>query len=65
MVDPRDPRTEPGTGGAVPGARPGLPRWVKVSGIAVGILVLALVAILLIGGGNHGPMRHAVGITDV
>ena len=39
------------------GAPPGVPRWVKVSGIIVAILVLALVAVMLIGG-DHGPGRH-------
>ena len=36
---------------------PTTPRWVKVSLITVGVLVLiALVAML--GGENHGPSRH-------
>ncbi|WP_225769660.1 hypothetical protein [Inquilinus sp. Marseille-Q2685] len=39
---------------------PGAPRWVKVSGIAIGGLVLLLAIIVLIGaGGPHGPARHA------
>ena len=43
------------------GQPPGMPRWVKVSALLVGALVLALVAIMVIGGGDHGPSRHAVG----
>ena len=34
------------------------PRWVKVSGIVVLILVLLVVAIMFISGGEHGPGRH-------
>ena len=39
---------------------PGTPRWVKVSGIVVGVLVLLVVIIVFTGiGGPHGPGRHA------
>jgi hypothetical protein len=39
---------------------PGMPRWVKVSGIIVIILVVAFVVLQLSGHspGNHGPGRH-------
>lgn len=44
---------------------PGLPRWVKVSGIIASVVVLLLVLMLLVGSvfpgvipGDHGPMRH-------
>jgi hypothetical protein len=37
---------------------PGAPRWVKVFGIIVIVLVLLVVAIMFIGGGEHGPGRH-------
>jgi hypothetical protein len=38
---------------------PGMPRWVKVSGIVVGVLVLLAVIITVTGmGGPHGPGRH-------
>lgn len=38
---------------------PGTPRWVKVSGIIVGVLVLLFLVILFTGvGGPHGPGRH-------
>lgn len=40
------------------GAAPGAPRWVKVFGIIVLVVVL-LFAILLLAGGDHGPGRHA------
>lgn len=38
---------------------PGLPRWVKVSGIIIIVLVLLVVIIMVTGvGGQHGPARH-------
>lgn len=36
---------------------PGIPRWVKISGIVVGIFILVLV-ITMLAGGNHGSDRH-------
>jgi hypothetical protein len=38
---------------------PGMPRWVKISGIVVGAMIL-LAAILIFSGigGPHGPGRH-------
>lgn len=35
----------------------GTPRWVKVFGIVAGIVVLLVLIVLLIGG-EHGPGRH-------
>lgn len=38
---------------------PGTPRWVKISGIVIGILALLLVVVIVTGiGGPHGPGRH-------
>ena len=37
---------------------PGTPRWVKVSGIIIAIVILLFVIMLFVGGGNHGPGRH-------
>ncbi len=37
---------------------PGVPRWVKVFGIIVIVVVLLVVARMFIGG-EHGPGRHA------
>ena len=37
---------------------PGIPRWVKVSGIITIVLILLIVIMIFIGGGNHGPERH-------
>ena len=39
------------------GAITSTPRWVKVFGIIVAVLVLVAVAVMFIGGG-HGPGRH-------
>ena len=37
---------------------PGTPRWVKLGAI-VAVLVLVLVlAVMILSGGEHGPMRH-------
>ena len=39
---------------------PSTPRWVKVFGIIVIVLVLLFVAVMFIGGGEHGPGRHTL-----
>ena len=44
---------------ADPPPYPGTPRWVKVFGIIVIVVVLLVVAVMFIGGGEHGPGRHA------
>ena len=47
---------------------PGMPRWLKVSGLIAGVLVLLVVGLMFIGGheggpgpGGHGPGRHTAG----
>jgi hypothetical protein len=35
-----------------------VPRWVKVSGIVAIVLAVAVVVVLLLSGGEHGPGRH-------
>jgi hypothetical protein len=43
------------------GAEAGMPRWVKVSGIVVVILVLLVVVLALTGAlGEHGPGMHGL-----
>lgn len=37
---------------------PGVPRWVKISAIVVGVLVVLVVAVMIVSGGEHGPGRH-------
>jgi hypothetical protein len=44
-------------GGPDRGSTSSTPRWVKVFGIIGGILVLLVVIMMLIGG-EHGPGRH-------
>ena len=38
---------------------PGTPRWVKVFGVVVIVLVLLFAAGMFIAGGGHGSGRHA------
>jgi hypothetical protein len=54
MADP-----SPGAG-PERGPAPGTPRWVKISGIILGVLVLLFVLMLFLGGGpgGHGPWQH-------
>lgn len=40
------------------GTPPGMPRWVKVLVMVLGLLALLLVAAMLLTGGEHGPGRH-------
>jgi hypothetical protein len=42
----------------------GPPRWVKVSAIVAGILLLVVVAVMLLSGGQHGPARHGFGLGE-
>jgi hypothetical protein len=43
----------------------GIPRWVKMVGIILAVLVLLFVVVQLAGGGlgGHGPRRHSLGAT--
>lgn len=40
----------------------GPPRWVKVSAIIAGALLVVVVAVMILSGGEHGPGRHGFGI---
>jgi hypothetical protein len=44
---------------AEPTAYPGTPRWVKVSGLIVGVLALLVVIVLHADGGSRHNMRSA------
>ena len=48
----------PHDGHDVRGTTPGIPLWVKISGLVVTALIVLLVAVMLIAGGDHGPGRH-------
>ena len=41
---------------------PRMQRWVKLSLILAAVLALAVVIVMLIASGGHGPSRHAPGI---
>ena len=55
----------PDAGSAVPAprSRPRAPLWVKIMGGALAVLVV-LVLVLLLSGGEHGPGRHSGGGSD-
>ena len=45
--------------GSAGGARAtGMPRWVKVFVLVVAVLLLVMLAVMLLSGGEHGPGRH-------
>ena len=55
MTDPYDSRPP-----AADDAPPGLPRWVKVAAIVVGLLILLVIVLQLTGiAGDHGPGMHS------
>ncbi len=60
MADPPDYSDTRDSGGE-PGheATASTPRWVKVFGIIALALALLVGLMLLVGGGRHGPGRHA------
>jgi hypothetical protein len=37
---------------------PGTPRWVKVGGIVALLMIVLVVLVMAMAGGDHGPMRH-------
>lgn len=43
---------------AEPPPWPGMPRWVRMSAIIAGALILLAVIAVIISGGRHGPGRH-------
>ncbi len=48
-----------GNGGAAEpdsGSDTGVPRWVKVSGVVIALILL--IAVVLLVGGGHGPGMH-------
>lgn len=44
-----------------PAEATGPPRWVKIAVITAGLVLLVFLAVLIFGGGEHGPMRHGLG----
>lgn len=50
---------EPDDRGGAPGSAPtGMPRWVKLLGVAALAVLAVIVVVLLVAGGDHGPARH-------
>jgi hypothetical protein len=40
------------------GNPPGIPRWVKIASLVGILLIVLLIAVMVIAGGDHGPGRH-------
>ena len=61
---PHEPARVPSTGEERgPASPPGAPRWVKVSVLVFGVLLLVFVILQLAGvGGRHGPGRHQAAV---
>lgn len=61
MADPSPYADGADDAGVGPGfeSPPGTPRWVKVSAIIALVVVGLLVVMILAGGSQHGPGRHA------
>lgn len=57
-----DQRSDPGGDGP---SAPGMPQWVKVFAVVTVGLVLLVVAVMALSGGDHGPGRHlpSTGVT--
>lgn len=57
MADPSpNPSAGEGPDGQLP---PRMPRWVKALAIGALIVIAAVVIVMLLAGGDHGPGRHA------
>ncbi len=65
LTDMPDPLHAPDNGGpdSAKSRPPGMPRWVKVSGIMAVVAILALVLFIVISG-HRGPSRHIGGPSD-
>ncbi|MCQ4122666.1 hypothetical protein [Rhodococcus tibetensis] len=67
MTDPTpgaDPSRPDEDRGSHPRREP-TPRWVKVVGLVVGVLLVLVILVMVFGGGNHGPGRHLSAGTTV
>lgn len=53
-----DPTSDSESNGESQTARPGMPRWVKVSAAVVVVMVLVLIVVMALAGGEHGPGLH-------
>jgi cobalamin biosynthesis Mg chelatase CobN len=41
-------------------AYPGTPRWVKVGAIVAVLVIVLVLAVMILSGGEHGPLRHVL-----
>jgi hypothetical protein len=58
MAEQLDSMADDEGGGAAAGSEAGMPRWVKVSAVLGVVAALLVAALVLVGGGEHGPGRH-------
>jgi hypothetical protein len=56
------PDTDDDTGVGPDRIAPGMPRWLRVSGIIVGLIIVLVVGISFIAGAGHGPEQFGPGI---
>ena len=60
-MNEQPPKVEP-TSYTGSGSPPGMPRWVKIAAVTVGVLVLLFLILQVTGiAGQHGPGRHMSG----
>jgi len=55
MTDPAGSHDPSGGRSETP---PGAPRWVKVSAVVAFVVLVTLILIAVLAGGDHGPGRH-------
>ena len=58
MTDAPQPEQDSSRFGATE-SPPGVPRWVKALAV-VGVILLLVLSVALVVGGNHGPNRHGM-----
>lgn len=55
-----DPPSDSGPGVGNRSEPPGMPRWVKIFGLIVLLVIAVLILVMVLVGGEHGPGLHAL-----
>lgn len=50
---------QPAAGPATDGTPPPRPQWVRWLLVALAVAILAVLVVMLVSGGDHGPGRHS------